>query len=230
MKKITLSVILAGFLLVFAANGAHAQPTKETLLTAWEAAQKNNPQTIIFEKIEENRYKFKTDILPFDGEVEVINITINDRRLNKEVGGETDKSYSNYGYNIVGYVNAELVGIEKENLWGGKYQYSYPIWSENNTLYYDEESAKWLTQKEYNEMMTKKYASETQIPIEGFWGFLYNFCGYVDIVFITVLVFLIILSLKAYLDQKRAIAANIALAKEHSGLLREILGALKNKK
>jgi hypothetical protein len=144
------AIIISSVLMVLFAGGfkVNAQPSKESLIQVWEEIQKSDPETVVFEKIEDNRYKFKTNRFPFDGELKILNVIIDDRFSNSEFGLQT------------GVVEYDLVGLSDETI--KKYQRSYSLWQGNNTLYYDKETNAWVSLKQYQSKMLAKSRDETQ--------------------------------------------------------------------
>jgi len=110
-----------------------SKPREENLIKAWEQVQQNDSKTIVFKKKGANEYQFKTQWFPFDGELRILNVTIDDR--NKPI-------HSAYGY-ILGVVEVELVDLPKDFM--QKYSYSYSLWARGNMLYYTEADDKWVT-------------------------------------------------------------------------------------
>ena len=133
-----LPVCLGMSSLVFAAE----KPTEESLIKAWEELQKSDPNTVTFEKIADRRYKFKTKLFPFDGELRINDATIE----NIEMG-----PYNN-GF-VSGPLDIELVGLPKDV--PQKYSRKYSMWARNNTLYYDKKIEKWLSLQEFQRAMAK---------------------------------------------------------------------------
>ena len=133
-----LLVCLAMSSLVFAAE----KPTEDSLIKAWEELQKSDLNTVTFEKIADRRYKFKTKLFPFDGELRINDATIE----NIEMG-----PYNN-GF-ISGPLDIELVGLPKDV--PQKYSRKYSVWARNNTLYYDKKVGKWLSLQEFQGAMAE---------------------------------------------------------------------------
>ena len=192
-------------------------PTKESLITAWENQQKTDPNTLAFEKISSNSYRFKTERFPFDGELKILNVTV-DEQMSGFEGGFT-----------MGIVEIELVDLPEDFL--KKYAYSYSSWSQNNILYYDRENEQWLSAKEY---YTK---AQEGLPS----GIFIDPFNYIPLLF---LFFLIIILLFAYNIQKRnrkyldfvrelsqketeLAEKNYKLSKSSNKLLKDILKELK---
>ncbi|MCK4421398.1 hypothetical protein KAW18_07500 [candidate division WOR-3 bacterium] len=136
MSKIHLKgMLFLGFFIALTSLPALAEPTEATLIEAWETIQRNDPETVVFEKLGENLYKFKTERFPFDGKLKILNVSVDDRMKDYEYG------------NIMGIIEVELVDLPAD--FSLKYSYSYSMWGQNNMLYYDEETDGWLTSNEY---------------------------------------------------------------------------------
>lgn len=73
-----------------------AQPSDDSLIQAWEKQQKADPKTVVFEKLKDRHYKFKTSYFPYDGELSIKNLVYGD------LGGDADFEYS------LGAVQVEL--------------------------------------------------------------------------------------------------------------------------
>ncbi|HKR02012.1 MAG TPA: hypothetical protein VJT09_15130 [Pyrinomonadaceae bacterium] len=141
MRKAAL-VIAAVLLLLAAGTGAAAQPSKESLIQAWENIQKSDTETVVFEKLGDNRYKFKTNRFPFDGELRILNVIIDDRFSDSEFAA------------VTGTIEYDLVGISDEV--EKKYERSYSLWKANNTLYFDSETKSWMPARDYQVKATAR--------------------------------------------------------------------------
>jgi len=113
---------------------ALSQPSNESLLAAWETIQKNDPKTVVFEKLGDKRYHFKTSLFPFDGELKITNIAV-DAGLEAEYLQASDISAQ-------GIVEVELAGLSPDFL--REHAYSYSIWERNNILFYNAKTKQWL--------------------------------------------------------------------------------------
>jgi hypothetical protein len=122
--------------IVGAAGETAAKPDEGSLLAAWEAALKTDPATEVLEKTAERTYRFKTKLFPFDGELKVLNTLIQDYG---------DEEYAP-GF-AFGSVEVELVGFSQEQM--TRYARSYSYWYQLNTLFFDRQSGRWLSAKEY---------------------------------------------------------------------------------
>jgi hypothetical protein len=204
----------------------HAQKTEAGLLAAWEQEQKSDLATIKFEKTADKTYRFATKHFPFDGELLVRNITIQDPGL-AFVGQEFTS----------GTVEVELVGV-KEDFYR-TFSVSYGQWLMGNTFYWDSKNSSWVTsQKRLRHI-------QDDFPLRrGFWTTLLASSGTIIVVllFIPIVLFLSLLRYNRRIKEinaraqrslalsERAIQLserNIQLQEEHARLLQEIRDHLK---
>jgi hypothetical protein len=218
-------MLIITFLFTIGSHSSIAQPTKESLLPAWENIQKSDPKTLVFDKIAEDRYKFKTEHFPFEGELKVLNINIDDRWSDQEFG------------TIMGVIEIELVDLPEDFL--QKHSYSYSIWSQNNMLYYDKKSEQWLSSKEYYALSQKKYNLNPFTSI-----FRYLPVDITTIIFIVIIIIIIFYLSKIqkknekYINNAQdmtkksleLIHKSLALSEETNKLLKEIADLLKEKR
>ena len=225
MNKFAKNVILFSFLsLLFVSATICAQPTEKGLILKWENIQRTDPKTKLFEKIEERLYKFKTEQFPFDGELRILNVIIDDRMSDFE-----------YGY-IMGIIEVELVDLPED--FHMKYSQSYGLWAQNNTLYYDDKTNEWLSSKEY---FAKTAEQAEKYPI---WtGSLWSFADPVLIILVIFLIILLLFSRKAQKVNKKYMDSALestresleisqkalTLSEESNKILKEILEVLKKK-
>lgn len=225
MRKVGLNIVLFLSISIFLLSlTVEAQPTEKSLIEAWEAIQREDSKTVVFEKVEERLYKFKTERFPFDGELKVLNVIIDDRMGDFE-----------YGY-IIGIIEVELVDLAED--FHRKYAQSYSMWAQTNTLYYDKEADRWMSSKEY---YAKSADQAKKFP---FWpGSLWNFLDPALIILVIFLIILLLFSRKAtkaskvYMDSAMEVSKKslelsqtaIALHEETNKLLKKIAEGLKNK-
>lgn len=225
MKKLSASILLLfSFLLPFLISLCAAAPTEKSLLRAWESMQRNDSEVLIFEKTEESLYNFKTERFPFDGQVRILNITIDDRMGEYEYGS------------ILGVIEVELVDLPEDFL--EKYSYSYSVWESNNTLYYDKQSERWVTSTELVAL------TQTKEPrLRSFFSSYFTSCLLIIVFIIILIVFFIAVNgmqkrNKKYLDESRAsikrsldiAEKSLSLSEESTSILKDILEELKKKK
>lgn len=192
-------------------------PTEKSLISAWENLQKNDSQTIVFEKLSYNLYRFKTERFPFDGELKMLNITV-DEQMSGFEGGFT-----------MGIVETELIDLPEDFL--EKYSYSYSAWSQSNILYYDRENEKWLSAKEYYTKAQENVPSGVFIDIFNYLPLLFLFL----FIIILIIVYNIQRKNRKYLDFVRELSQKetelaektFKLSKNSNKLLNDILKELK---
>lgn len=133
VRLISFIFLLGSVFFTICVSPLHAQPTGESLIQAWEKIQKSDPKVVAFEKLGDNHYKFKTDYFPFDGELRIKGVIMDD------VGTRQENDY------IFGTVQVELVGLPANFL--QQYSYNYSVWSRNNTLFYDKKAGNWISSR-----------------------------------------------------------------------------------
>ena len=161
---------------------ARAQKTEVGLLAAWELAQKSDASTTKFEKIKDRQYHFATKRFPFDGDLLVRNVVIED--------------YSSVNQNGIGMgtVEVELQGATDELY--RTYARSYSQWNVFNTLYWDPQPQRWLTSDQYFQQV------RARIPTQAVWPGLMSF-GWLAL--LIVIVGMLVLSLSRYNSKIKAI-------------------------
>ena len=174
-KNLFLSLISAIFPFFFIST-VFAQPSEQNLISAWESLQKADPKTVVFEKLAERHYKFKTELFPFDGELKITNIVI-------------DKNFDDFEYstseNVIsqGIVEVELVGISEDFL--HNHGYSYGLWARNNILYYDEKEKQWVP--------LSKALQKYRQPYKPAVGICYKLSGLISTLIFLVIFFVLVL-------------------------------------
>jgi hypothetical protein len=214
MNKVQLNIFITiSLLLLFVPAILFALPTEESLIKAWEGFQKSDPKTLAFEKLSKNRYRFKTERFPFDGELKILNVTV-DEQVSGFEGGF-----------ILGIVEVELVDLPEDFL--ERYSYSYSAWIQNNILYYDKEDKKWLSAEEYYSRMKEK------VPA----SFLFDILNYLPFLFLFLVIVILLIAInvqqknKKYLKhaydlsekQMKLIEKSHNLAQESNKILSKIL-------
>ncbi|HWS90636.1 MAG TPA: hypothetical protein VN282_26950 [Pyrinomonadaceae bacterium] len=142
MNRFTLLTLVALLTLTPAGADARAQqPTQASLINAWEQVQKDDPETVTFEKLGERSYRFKTNRFPFDGELKVLKATVSEPEYSDEVWAS-------------GVIEYDLVGLPEEV--EKKYEHSFANWQATNMLYFDREGRNWLSYEEYAARLSAK--------------------------------------------------------------------------
>jgi hypothetical protein len=213
-------------LFIFAPRPVHAQKTEAGLLAAWEQGQKSDPATIIFEKTADRSYHFSTKHFPFDGELLVRNISIQDAG-SAFVGQEFTSAT----------VEVELPGV-KEDFYR-TFAVSYGQWLVGNTLYWDAKSASWVTSQQH----LRRFQNEFPLR-RGFWTTLLASGGTLILILLVIPVVLFFSyfrynrrikeinarSARSLEISERAIQLserNVQLQDEHTKLLQEIRDSLR---
>jgi len=214
MIKVRLNIfliIIFSFSLIPTTSFALA--TEESLIETWEKFQKNDPKTITFEKLDKNLYHFKTERFPFDGELKILNVTVDEQSSGFEDGF------------VLGVVEVELVNLPKDFM--EKYSYSYSAWVQDNILYYDKKEGKWLSVENYYGKMKEKLPT----------GFFMDILNYLPLLFLLLIMAIFVIAInvqrknKRYLDHAYNLSEKqMKFMEESYKLLSEILKELKKKK
>ncbi len=189
---LTCSVVLC-FMTLAATSLAAAppKPDEASLLMAWEAAQRGDSKTELFDRVAPGRYRFKTARFPYDGELLVSNLSID------EMG------YENW---IMGVVEVELPGADEAFL--RTHGYSFGAWQRDNVLYYDMDRGIWIAADEWQKRLRKAATTEgTSEVLEVLRG---------GGTYIAMLVVLVIVLL--FVARKASRQYNKAMAKQEEGL------------
>lgn len=225
MRFTTFLVLCVSVLFVISAFPVFAQPTDDSLIQAWEKQQKTDPKTIVFEKLKDRHYKFKTSYFPYEGELSIKNLVYGD------LGGDADSEYS------LGAVQVELSGFDKNLV--KQYGYIYSMWESTNTLYFDKKNSKWLSNKEYAISISKRAASRQK---HSWWAS--NLSNFALIIILACGLLVTYKKNKSYMNtalkkqeegnEKYDIAVQqsekaLQLSEETNQLLKEILVVLKSK-
>lgn len=223
MCRVIVALSLAFFSLAWMTPRARAQKNEAGLIAAWEQEQKADPATTKFEKAAERRYHFVTKRFPFDGDLLVRNVSIQNYGSYEEQGIAT------------GTVEVELQGVSED--FHRTFAMSYGQWSMGNTLYWDAKDHGWVTAEQ-----RMKQAREAFPRSRTFWTIL--FAEGWSIVLVAILCFLLY-SLFRYNRRMRDITArsdrslalteraiqlserNVRLQEEQAKLLQEIRDHLK---
>jgi hypothetical protein len=217
MKKIALLLLL--FLITTSLAVAAETPTEESLIKAWEQVQKHDGNTMKFEKIADRRYKFKTKLFPFDGELRILNVVIGPVSWDRESGSQE------------GAVDLDLIGLP-DNFYR-KYSNSYDSWAKNNTLYFYPPVAKWLINSEFQDSIAQKNTPPQKA----------GFCigDYIWYIVYAGIIVIFIWSIKRQRTMQNKIMAlseraislsdkNLQQTEETNRVLKEILNFMKNNK
>ena len=135
MRGIVSALSLAALLVFRLTPSSSEQKTEAGLIAAWEQEQKSDPTTIKFEKAKDRQYHFSTKRFPFDGELLIRNVALEDYPGVNQDGIST------------GTVEVELQGVNEE--FHRTFAASYGNWITRNTLYWDPKGQHWLTPEQY---------------------------------------------------------------------------------
>lgn len=155
MRGIISAVSLAALLVFRLAPSASDEKTEAGLIAAWEQEQKSDLTTIKFEKTKDRQYHFSTKRFPFDGELLVRNVVLEDYPGVNQDGIST------------GTVEVELQGVNEE--FHRTFAASYGKWITGNTLYWDPKAQHWLTSEQYFQQVRER------IPKQIVWPTLVSF-------------------------------------------------------
>jgi hypothetical protein len=163
MRGIVSALSLAALLVLRFTPSGSEQKTEAGLIAAWEQERKSDPTTIKFEKTKDRQYHFSTKRFPFDGELLVRNVVLEDYPGVNQDGIST------------GTVEVELQGVTDD--FHRTFGTSYAKWSTGNTLYWDPTAQHWLTSEQYFQQVRDR------IPTQMVWPSLINF-GWVGILLV----------------------------------------------
>ena len=158
-----LAILLVGFI----SPAAQAQKTEAGLLSVWEQVQKSDSSTIKFEKTRDREYHFATKRFPFDGQLLVRNVVIEDFSAVNQDGVS------------MGTVEVELQGAGED--FHRTFARSYAQWNMSNTLYWEPKSQQWLTSDQYFQQV------RARIPVQAAWPALVGFGWLGFLIFIAAL-------------------------------------------
>ena len=215
--------VAAAALLGFTAGAQ--QPSEESLVAAWEKSRQEDASTVTFQKTGEGRYRFKTTAFPFDGELEILSVSIGDPFAEDYTEGMTP-----------GTVDVDLLGFPEES--ARRHAAAVARWQTGNTLYFETGTGRWLTAREWQARIAKKV---------GRWSWVGWLSGSFWLVFLLLLAaFLWFVARrsqrqmkeamegqrKALAEQERALELaerGVRLNEEANALLREIVEEMKKK-
>ncbi|QBG34933.1 hypothetical protein [Litorilituus sediminis] len=123
---------------------SYASPTnKETLLAAWEAMQPLNEEVASFQKTN-NGYLIKFNTIPFEGEVSVLNIDIEEEYYEREL------PITHVGVVQLNFPN-EFESIKE------KYNRNYYQWSKHSLFYLNADTKQWMNSDDYQKLSAEHY-------------------------------------------------------------------------
>ena len=161
---------------VMLAQVAAAEPTRESLLAAWEEHIRALPGTSSFEKTGDDTYRYVDSDLPYDGELKVRGALV---RSSESPGFETD-------YTHLGMVEFELTDLPEERLASQVYYY----WlTDRQTLHYHAGRQQWLDTAAYRDSFSDLYADA---PSFGVLTFMVNYGIWVLLALVLIFAFITI--------------------------------------
>lgn len=178
---------------------------RPSLLAAWERIVRADPDTLRFEKLDEKRYAFATKRFPFDGTLEVLNLSLN------EFDADLDTAVRS------GVVEFDLVGVDAE--FRRKYALSLGAFQSHvSTLFHSAEQGGWRSMAEF-----RKHTLENVPPIRpGFTWYNFLSAHFLLIVFLLCLLFLTFALRKAGGQYKKAQAAQDLILARQAENMRQI--------
>jgi len=150
MRGIVFALSLSALLVLRLAPPGSEQKTEAGLIAAWAQKQKSDPTTIKFEKTKDRQYHFATKRFPFDGELLVRNVVLEDYPGVNQDGIST------------GTVEVELQGVNEE--FHRTFAASYGKWISGNTLYWDPKQQHWLTSEQYFQQVRERIPKQIAWP------------------------------------------------------------------
>ncbi|MBU2894356.1 hypothetical protein KO495_13660 [Colwellia sp. D2M02] len=141
--KLIVNLIIMCFCALPIAVNAES-PNKEELLSRWEQLQKTSSELKSFNKVDEDTYSVSFNNIPFEGDIDLININI------EEITYETTLPIS-----YMGIIEIKLPKALKEL--EESYGHSFYRWQEGTYFYYNHKTNTWLTGKEYSKLSSNIY-------------------------------------------------------------------------
>ena len=150
--------VLVALFAVLIAQVASAEPTRESLLAAWEEHLRSLPATTSFEKTGDNTYRFADTDLPYDGELKVHGALV---RSSESPGFDTEFTH-------LGMVEFGLTEMPEERLTSQVYYY----WlADRQTLHYSATTEAWVDSTTYTDSFGDMY----DLPSLGALSFMINY-------------------------------------------------------
>ena len=225
MRRAALSILVLLFSGPGWASMDALRADQSELLATWEEAQRSDPQTLLFERVEPGLYRFETERFPFAGDLRVLNVAIN------------DQAYREDERLRMGIVEIELVDLPEEFL--ARHAHSYGFWMQTHLLYFDDEAGRWMSGEEWQQRV---------VGDPGSWcSPLVSLSGWFWIVMLLVLIVALSFAIrkangqmksamsaqeKALSEQERAIRLTeraLEIGEESNLVLKEILAALQRR-
>ncbi len=142
-------------------------PTEKDFIEMWEDEIRNDPETVIFEKIEEGKYYFKTNRFSFDGELKLFDVYLGygytDYLCRDEyIAAEIKLKLADVPESRFYYEDYGIDGAIKKEYRNDKNVKAYLDWHQDNccSFYYDYQTEKWLTYDEHEKMKCREKEQE----------------------------------------------------------------------
>ena len=136
-------VIVALLAVTAVSRDAHADPDRDSLISAWEAYIASLPSTATFEKTGDGSYQLHDTDLPYEGELLLHGALV------RPMPGPSDGNYSH-----TGMLEFELADLPEDRSVSQLYYY----WiADKQILYYSAERGEWLSQADYTEDFSGAY-------------------------------------------------------------------------
>ncbi len=145
MSLFLFCAVWMGVVQVSAAQTASTPPKESGLLQAWEQLQREDAQTLKFERLDQGLYHFHTQRFPYDGQLRVLNLSIT------PLGYDAGLNHSDLWQGVV-----EVELPEVEEAFYTRHSHSYSRWTQNNYFYYDSEQNRWLSPAEWSQRLTEQ--------------------------------------------------------------------------
>ncbi len=189
------AMLLAG--LVGRSEAQAGEMSEESLIAAWEAVQKNDPKTEVFERVEPGVYQFRTSRFPYDGALRVVGMTIDETSMVGEDGW------------AMGIVEVELADLPDDFFM--KHSRSYGVWEQGNILYFDPKAGAWMTPKQMQEQVSER---------AGGGACWLSWSGYFWVgILVVAIVFLVAVSRKANKQMNKAMSAQDRVLADHQRVI-----------
>ncbi len=160
-------------LMVLLVQVAAAEPTRESLVAAWEEHIRSLPGTASLEKTADGTFQLEDTDLPYDGELKILGALV---RSSESPAYESE-------YTHLGMVEFELTDLPAERLSSQVYYY----WlADRQTLHYSAESGEWVDSTAYRNSFTELYED---MPSLGALSFMVNYGIWILLVALVIFVF-----------------------------------------
>ena len=158
---------------IMLAQAATAEPSRESLLAAWEEHIRSLAGTESLEKTGDDTYALKDSDLPYDGELRILGALV---RSTESPGYTSDFTH-------LGMVEFELADLPAERLSSQVYYY----WlADRQTLHYSGATNEWLDSTAYRDSFSELYED---MPSLGALSFMVNYGIWILLIALVIFVF-----------------------------------------